>query len=130
MTSHQADLESVFNAYVEKFEATYASGDATGMGELYTDDGMLLPTGADFMTGKEEIAAFWKGAMDMGIKTAKLEIIELDQQGDTVIDVGRYSLMGADGQELDHGKYLVVWKRVDDGWKMHRDIFNSSVPQG
>ena len=65
----------------------------------------------------------------MGIKTAKLEIVELDQQGNTVIDIGRYSLMGADGQELDHGKYLVVWKRVGDGWKMHRDIFNSSVPQ-
>ena len=129
MTSNQNDLESVFSKYVELFESTYASGDSAGMGDLYTDDGMLLPTGADFIKGRHAISTFWKGAMDMGIKTAKLDIVELDQQGDTVIDVGRYSLMGEDGQELDRGKYLVVWKRINDGWKMHRDIFNSSVPQ-
>ena len=29
----------------------------------------------------------------------------------------------------DRGKYLVVWKRGADGnWRLHRDIFNSSLP--
>jgi uncharacterized protein (TIGR02246 family) len=130
MSNHNSDLKTVFDAYVETIESTYANGDAPGMGEFYTEDGMLLATGADIIQGKNAIAGFWKSAMEMGIKTVRIEIVELDQQGDTVIDVGRYSLMSEDGQQLDHGKYLVVWKREGDGWKMHRDIFNSSVPQG
>jgi hypothetical protein len=29
---------------------------------------------------------------------------------------------------LDQGKYIVIWKREKGQWKLHRDIFNSSVP--
>jgi ketosteroid isomerase-like protein len=65
--------------------------------------------------------------MDMGIKTATLEIQELEQHGDTVIDVGLYTLKSADDAVLDQGKYIVVWKNEDGNWKIHRDIFNSSL---
>ena len=29
---------------------------------------------------------------------------------------------------IDHGKYVTVWKHVDDVWKLHRDCWNSSDP--
>ena len=66
--------------------------------------------------------------MDMGIKTAELESVELDGQGDTAIEVGRYRLGSESGQVLDEGKYVVIWKQVDGQWKLHRDIWNTSVP--
>jgi len=28
---------------------------------------------------------------------------------------------------MDHGKYIVVWKNTADGWRLHRDIFNSNM---
>ena len=28
----------------------------------------------------------------------------------------------------DTGKYIVVWKRDREMWKMHRDIWNTSTP--
>jgi hypothetical protein len=28
---------------------------------------------------------------------------------------------------IDEGKYVVVWKRVGGQWKLHRDIWTSSV---
>jgi hypothetical protein len=43
------------------------------------------------------------------------------------IEIGRYSLLGANETLMDHGKYLVVWKRFDAQWKLHRDIWNTSV---
>ena len=34
----------------------------------------------------------------------------------------------AEGNVADHGKFMVVWKRVGDEWKLHRDIWNTSTP--
>ena len=31
--------------------------------------------------------------------------------------------------ETDSGKYVVVWKKQDDGnWRLHVDIWNSDLP--
>ena len=69
--------------------------------------------------------------MDMGIKSAKLETIEVEGHGDTAIDVGKYTLRGESGNVLDRGKYLVIWKQLAGQWKLHRDIWTSSLsPQG
>ena len=80
------------------------------------------------MAGKGAIQAFWQGAMDMGIKSAQLEIDEVEAHGDTAIEVSTYTLRGEGGQALDQGKYIVIWKREAGKWKLHRDIFNSSLP--
>ena len=112
----------------EKFMETFNRGDAAGLADLYTENGQLLPTGSDFVTGTVAIQAFWQGAMDMGIKTAKLEAVETEGHGDTAIEIGKYSLRGETGNVLDNGKYVVIWKQEGDQWKLHRDIWNSSLP--
>jgi hypothetical protein len=47
----------------------------------------------------------------MGIKTAKLETVELDGEGDAVFEVVKYTLGGEGGSEIDSGKFIVVWKK-------------------
>jgi ketosteroid isomerase-like protein len=66
--------------------------------------------------------------MDMGIKEVKLEIVEIEAYGDIAIEVSKYTLQGEGGQALDTGKYIVIWKQEGGQWKLHRDIFNSSMP--
>jgi len=112
----------------ETFMALFGAGDAAGVAALYTASGQLLPPNAGFMVGREAIQAFWQGAMDMGIATAKIETLEVEGHGDTAIEVSTYTLHAQDGTELDAGKFIVVWKRVEGEWKLHRDIFNSSKP--
>jgi ketosteroid isomerase-like protein len=80
------------------------------------------------LTGRAAIQDFWQGAMQMGVKTARLESVEAEAQDQTAIETGRYILSGAGGQLLDQGKYLVVWQREDGQWKLHRDIWNTSAP--
>jgi ketosteroid isomerase-like protein len=64
----------------------------------------------------------------MGIKEAKMVIVEAEKQGDTVIEVSKFKLLGDGGQLMDEGKYIVIWKQEVGQWKLHRDIFNSSLP--
>ncbi|MBN1138045.1 MAG: SgcJ/EcaC family oxidoreductase [Anaerolineae bacterium] len=126
--SKSQDVREAIAAANETFMATFRAGDAAGLAALYTASGQLLPPNAGFMVGREAIQAFWQGAMDMGIATAKIETREVEGHGDTAIEVSTYTLHAQDGTELDAGKFIVIWKRVEGEWKLHRDIFNSSKP--
>ena len=95
---------------------------------LNTEQGQLLPPNADFMIGRQGIQAFWQGAMDAGIASAKIEVLEVEGHLDTAIEVSKYTLHAESGEELDAGKFIVIWKHVEGEWKLHRDIFNSSKP--
>ena len=121
------DIRSEIRKADDNFVAAFARGDANALANYYTQDGMLLPTGSDFITGKKAIETFWQGVMDMGVKTARLEIVEVERQRDVAVEIGRYHLQGANGEHIDNGKYLVVWKQEGGTWKLHRDIWNTSI---
>jgi uncharacterized protein (TIGR02246 family) len=123
-----AELRDQIAAANKAFMKAFGRGDAAGLAAFYTEDGQLLPPNFDVMGGRDAIQAFWQGAMDMGIKGAALEIGEVEAHGDTAIEVSTYTLSGEEGQVLDKGKYIVIWKQVGGQWKLHRDIFNSSRP--
>jgi len=122
------DVRAAIAAANRKFMETFAGRDAAGLAALYTADGQLMPSNSDFVKGTAAIEQFWNGAMGMGIRSAELETAELETHGDTAIEVGRYALAGDGDQVLDRGKYLVVWKNDGGAWKLHRDIWTSSVP--
>jgi uncharacterized protein (TIGR02246 family) len=128
MRTQTNDVREAIAAANKNFMTTFARNDGTGMALLYTESGQLLPTGSDVVSGHDNIDSFWQGAIDMGIKEVKLETVELERHGDTAIEVGRYTLSGTDGQMMDQGKYIVIWKQEDMQWKLHRDIWNSSMP--
>lgn len=126
--STSTEVRQAIAAANETFMATFGRGDAAGMAALYTTDGQVLPPNGDFVTGPAAIQSFWQALMDMGFKAAKMEIAEVEDHGDTAVEVSTYTLEGEGGQVLDRGKYIVIWKHQDGQWKLHRDIFNSSMP--
>jgi ketosteroid isomerase-like protein len=118
--------EEIKNAN-QQLETAFEQGNTTDLAELYTDKAMLLPTGFDIMQGKQAIQEFWQGAKDMGLKQLKLTTLELEQYEEMAVETGTYKLYAEGDQEVDHGKYLVVWKKDNSHWKLHKDIWNSSV---
>lgn len=126
-TVASAALEAIAAAN-ERFMRAFDRGDAATIAALYTDDGQLLPPGAEVVAGRENIRAFWQGAMDGGVAGAALAIAEVEEHGETATEVSRYTLFGAGPEPLDRGKYVIIWKHERGEWKMHRDIFNSSAP--
>lgn len=119
-------IEQQLRACNDAFEAAFPNKDSAGLAALYTPDGILLPPGSPELSGTEAIQQFWQGAMNMGIAGAKLTTVVAEELGDTAIERGQLVLSGADGSQLDHGKYVVIWKRMDNQWHLHQDIWNSS----
>ena len=125
---NSTEVRGLIEAANEKFMAVFSQGDMASLATFYTENGQLLPTNSDFITGREAIQAFWQASIDRGVKAVKLETVEVDDHGNTAIEVGRYTILGEAGRVLDNGKYIVIWKQADGQWKLHRDIFNSSRP--
>ena len=112
----------------EQFMTAFSNSDDAAMAALYTEDAKLLPTNSDFVSGNPAVQVFWKSVFDMGIKKATLETLEVEGMGDTACEVGKYTLFIEGEQVADSGKYVVIWKMVNGQWKLHRDIWNTSMP--
>ncbi len=124
----QSPIREAIVAADQQWELAYGRGDAAAVAQLYTEDAQVLPPQSEPISGRQAIESFWREAMDTGIKAAKFEIDEVGDLGDTAYEVGRYTVMGAAGQVLDRGKYIEIWQREGDQWKVYRDLWNSSLP--
>jgi uncharacterized protein (TIGR02246 family) len=122
------DVRDAIAAANEQFMAAFRQGDAAGLAALYTETGQLLPPNAGTLAGREAIQAFWQVVLDSGVKEARLDIVEVADHGDRAVEVSTFTLYGVDRQMLDQGKYIVIWHQEEGRWKLHRDIFNSSMP--
>ena len=123
-----SDVRDAISTANERFMTAFRDGDAGAVAACYTADAQLLPANSDAIAGTQAIEGFWRGATGLGIADIRLETSEIEALGDTAIEVGRYTLAGADGGAIDNGKYLVVWHRDAGEWKLHRDIWTTSRP--
>ena len=110
-----------------QFAAAAAQGNAAGVAALYTDDALLMPAGSSNIAGSAGILKFWQGALASGIGSVVLKTVEVYGHGATATEVGEYSMSDKNGKEVDRGKYIVVWRRIAGHWKLHRDMFSTSV---
>ena len=108
------------------FMQRFGDGDAAGVAGLYTKDSVLLPPGSDPLAGRDAVEGFWKAAMGMGVAGIALETDDVEDAGEVAVETCRYVLSVGDGQEIDNGKYLVVWRQEGGEWSLHRDMWNTS----
>ena len=115
------------------FAAAFNAGDGAGVAALYTDDAALLPPGEARIDGRAAIEAFWQGAIDAGLSDLALQVDEVEEDGAFAYEVSSFSLAAPgenDTKVTVTGKYIVVWKKGDDGtWRLHRDIWNLNPAQ-
>jgi uncharacterized protein (TIGR02246 family) len=111
-----------------EFGAAYGRADARAVAAMYTEGGQLYPPNQRVVAGRAAIEEFWNAAMDSGVKRVELKTTEVESLDNSAVEAGTFTLYGKDGTTLDHGKYLVFWKRVGGTWRLHRDCWNSNEP--
>ena len=104
-----------------------SKGDSVGAANMFSKDGKLMINNMPSITGKVNIASCWGGFTRMG-GTLSLTTLEVWGDENFVTEEGVYLLNAKDGSQIDKGKYLVLWKRVDGKLMFYRDIFNSDLP--
>jgi len=128
----EEQVRKAIKAANRKFGEGIRKGDPTAVGALYTEDAILMPPNNEMIRGRPGTEGFWGAAIKMGVRDAILTTVELRQSGSEIHEIGNYALkIQPEGQKPfeDKGKYVVIWKQEPEGkWKLHRDIWNSSLP--
>jgi len=111
-----------------KFEEFLSRGDAAGVARCYAQDALIMPPNQDLIHGQAGIEGFWRGIITAGVKAIRLESQKVEQYGEVMAEIGRFTVLIEENQVIDEGKYLVLWKQENGEWKLFRDIWNSSRP--
>lgn len=132
--SASAAEEEAIRGQVARWLQLIKSKDATAIAQMYTEDGAFMPANAPIGKGREAIEKNWAAMLatpgfDLSFAP---ETIIVSSSGDMALDRGNYRLAVApDGkQQVDTGKYVVVWRKIGTEWKAAADIINSDLPAG
>ena len=83
---------------------------------------------APSVEGRAALVSHISQQLKAGIASAKLNTVEVWGDENYVTEEGNYQIFTKDGTQIDKGKYLILWKRVDGKLMFHRDIYNSDLP--
>ena len=118
--------KAAVDAANKTFTSAIEKRDAAAIGALYTTN--AFPPNGDIVRGRAAIQKMWQGVLDSGVASADLATLEVHADATLAYEVGTYTMSGKDGKPVDKGKYVVVWMKEGGAWKIHRDIWNTSMP--
>jgi len=119
--AQKSEIEASNAKWIEFFN----KGDFAGIASLYAEDATALPPGAAMVRGREAIGSMWKSTAEQ-VSDPKLTTVDVKPLGPSAArEIGMYSLKtkGPDPKELT-GKYVVVWEKIGNDWKLATDIWN------
>ena len=122
-----AIFHSEISAVNDRFMKAVRTDDEEKFVGLYTDEAVLLLPGREPLTGLSGVRTFFASFKARGVREVQLTSLEIEDLGDTAWERGSVELTGSDGAVVGKGKYIVIWKRDDGSWKLHRDIMNASA---
>ena len=120
-SAQKAEIEAVNAKWVEFFN----KGDFAGVASLYTIDATAFPPGSAMVQGAPAIGALWKSMAEQ-VTDPKLTTLDVKPLGTSAArEIGTFSLKtkGPTPKEVT-GKYVVVWEKVGNDWKLAADIWN------
>jgi ketosteroid isomerase-like protein len=104
-------------------------GDALGTAGHYADDAQILPPRHPAIAGKPAIAAFFQANIDKYISFGNDSTWSV-VKGNIAIEQGTNIIRNVRvGENVEAGKYIRVWKKINGGWKLYRDMFSPDSGQ-
>lgn len=108
------------------FTDLVAQKDSIALTKMYTTDAKFMVGGGPSAVGHQEIQSAMYGIFKSGITGAQITTKEVFGNEDLLVEESNVLLFVGDQQVADE-KAIVVWKKVNDEWKLFRDIFNSNL---
>jgi len=110
------------------FMELLSKGDSAGLANCYTADAKFMGPNSPAVEGRKNIQPVLAGIIKSGATKLNLSITGLWGTEEMLAEEGSLTLATKEGTLLDKGKYIVLWKKEDNKWKLFRDCFSSDLP--
>jgi ketosteroid isomerase-like protein len=135
----QGKTDPKLNELAAAFAAAFNAKDAAGVAAFYTDDAVVMAPNVPMLKGRSDIEAYYKQGFSQGGGTMRLHPFESAASGSVAFEAGTSTLTignpsgqllpgAGGGGRTEAGKYVVIYKRVKNEWKIAFDIFNNDAP--
>lgn len=102
----------------------FNQGDALSTAAHYADDAQILPPRHPAIEGRPAIAAYFKANIDKYIGYGN-DTTWSAVRGDMAVEQGVYNVRNVRvGENVEAGKYIRIWKKINGTWKLYRDMFS------
>ena len=131
------DLAAERAALLARLEGVVAAEEEFNVPEAMTywaEDGIIQPAGSPQIEGKDAIRELYSQYFESGLVRKFSGVsshMEMSAGGDLAFEYGvnRMVLAGEDGDLLDVGKYLAIWKKIDGEWMVAALSFTSDAAE-
>jgi len=124
-------IHDELESYRDKFSEYVTKGDAKGLASLYTENACLMANKSPIYEGQVQIVESYKRSFKDGFNDIKLTANEIIDMGDYVAERGDANIIArtSKGENIEViDKYVLLWKKTPERYKIHWDIFNSNNP--
>ena len=128
-TSNLAEAKKAIAASNAIYFKAFQKGDSSIFVNRYAKDCCIMAPGMPALCGADAPLAFFKMAYNkIGLRNGKFITQNVFGDGkEYVTEVGLWQSFDKNNKLFDNGKFLVLWKKTPEGWKMFRDSFSSNV---
>ena len=125
------DVVRTIRTMDREFMDNVAAKNAARVAGIYADDARILMPGRPVISGKSEILAFYKAALDGLVEAITLDTTHIDVSGDLAYAFGTNTILlkaAGEGPREEKGKYVAVYRRQPAGdWKIVVDSYSSNA---
>jgi ketosteroid isomerase-like protein len=135
VTEPRSGIDPVLTKLADDFVEAFNDKDVARVVEFYDDNAVLMLPNAPLMRGKAAIAEYYKSQFAKGITGLRRTAMEAKTSGEYAFDAGTSSVqihpgnlmtLGVGAPKREDSKYVLVYKRVTNEWKIAYEIFNAS----
>ena len=98
-----------------------------GILALYADNSVFMPPNAPLLRGREPLREFYQDLIGRATNL-RLETDDVAGHGPLAYETGTYWLAYQDGAVRDRGKYVFIWRKMNDTWRAEKTIWSSDLP--
>ena len=107
--------------------------DIERVASFFAEDTITFPPNSPVVSGKDATLKLWSEtyANPGFAQSCELQKAAVSRAGDLGYTIGTYELTvhDADGKPVtDRGRYVSIWEKHGEDWKLVVDIWNSSMP--
>jgi uncharacterized protein (TIGR02246 family) len=126
----QGKTDPALDKLAKEFMAAFNAKDAAKLSSFYADDAVVMPPNHALVKGRANIEAYFKQDFEQGVTNLQLRPMESATAGTQAFEAGTSTVTVKSGSSTvtDTGKYLTVFKKVGNDWKIVYDAFNSDQP--